>query len=154
MMCSPSLKPCPTQKSINPSLFSREGSQRLSQDEPRLELQDAMCLLWDIQTPFITAGWQKRKITVSSGFLTTSLFCIQSNKSDIVMHSGHMGRTDENSSRAGQRSLRASMCSADRHRDSCVKVSSADTSRSAAELIPLSGLHNSPPAICGWPTFF
>lgn len=61
----------------------------------------------------------------------------------------HVATDESDGSGAGQRLLRASVHAADRHRDSCVKVSWAHTSPLAAQLIPLSGLHNLPQAICG-----
>lgn len=69
------------------------------------------------------------------------------------MRLSHKAQTDESDgSGAGQQSLKAAVHAADTHRDGCVKVSSAHTSRLAAQLIPLSALRNSPQAICGWPT--
>lgn len=68
---SPFLKLPLAQTFLRPPLFTRESCQLLSQDEPRLELQDAMSLLparWHIVLQYFQ-GDRKAKTVFGQAFL-------------------------------------------------------------------------------------
>lgn len=130
--------------------MSWQSSQILSQDEPFLELQVTTCLLPPTRHLLLLQGNTKAKSPVWSELsfcLCIYLFsnwAVLQNNSEIVMLSGHMGRADENSSSgAGKRPLGALQPDTESvvwkyHQLICLAHQ--------LMLIPLSGLHNSPPS--------